>query len=144
VEVAEALSAALAEIDETEGGDAIDLLDDSGMTVERDEDGNLVVTLETDPNPNGNAEDDIDFGVVVAEAEPEGNGTSDTEGDNLLQIQGIDSAFRDRLQNAGLTTFAQIAALTPEELSERTGIPLDRIARYDLIEQARRLSDQQA
>lgn len=145
VEVAEALSAALAEIETAKSGEEVDLLDDSGMTVERDEDGNLVVTMETDPSPNGNAEDEdeIDFGVVVAEAEPEDNEPFATEDDDLLKLQGIGRASLKLLQNAGLTTFAQIAALTPEELGERTGISIEHIKRYDMIEQARRLTDHQ-
>ena len=56
-----------------------------------------------------------------------------TEGDDLTQIDGIGPTFARRLGEAGITTFAQLAALSPEKAREITRVtvqsdPADWIA----------------
>jgi F-type H+-transporting ATPase subunit gamma len=64
--------------------------------------------------------------------------------DDLEVIEGIGPVINRRLNEMGITTFAQIAALTPDEV-ERIGGELDfpgRIERENWIEQARDLHSQ--
>jgi predicted flap endonuclease-1-like 5' DNA nuclease len=42
--------------------------------------------------------------------------------DDLVDINGIGPVFAKRLNEAGITTFAQLAALTPEKAREITGV----------------------
>jgi predicted flap endonuclease-1-like 5' DNA nuclease len=56
--------------------------------------------------------------------------------DNLAEIAGIGPVFRVRLRQAGITSFAQLAKATPEELAAITEQSVDRIARDDWAEQA--------
>ncbi len=63
-----------------------------------------------------------------ADAEPQ-----EAEADDLTQIDGIGPTFARRLAEAGVTTFAQLAALSPEEAREITHVtvqsdPADWIA----------------
>jgi predicted flap endonuclease-1-like 5' DNA nuclease len=43
---------------------------------------------------------------------------ADTERDRLERIKGIGPAFAQRLRKAGITTFAQLAQLSPERIVE--------------------------
>lgn len=61
-------------------------------------------------------------------------------GDDFTQIIGIGSATARRLQQAGIRTYAQLAARTPEELSAIVHISADRIARRGWIARARALA----
>lgn len=67
-------------------------------------------------------------------SEPEANAESHSaEADDLTQIDGIGPTFAKRLAEAGITTFAQLAALSPEEAREITHVtvqsdPADWIA----------------
>ncbi len=56
--------------------------------------------------------------------------------DNLAEIAGIGPVFRVRLRQAGITSFAQLAKATPEELAAITEQSVDRIARDDWAGQA--------
>lgn len=42
--------------------------------------------------------------------------------DDLVDINGIGPVFAKRLNEAGITTFAQLAAMTPEKAREITGV----------------------
>lgn len=157
-EMTEALTAALTESEGTSREEAVDLLSEPGMSIERDEDGSLIITLEANLNPNGMQQDDsgIDYGEIVADSVsldagtgieqlggiPDGVPAAPDAGipaagsDNLQRIRGIGAYFEQKLLQAGITSFAQLAALSPEEVSERTGIPAERIVRNGFIEQA--------
>jgi predicted flap endonuclease-1-like 5' DNA nuclease len=55
------------------------------------------------------------------------------EADDLTQIDGIGPTFASRLSEAGITTFAQLAAISPEDAREITHVtvqsdPADWIA----------------
>lgn len=62
--------------------------------------------------------------------------------DDFTRLKGIGPAFDRRLKEAGITTFAALAALTPEEVSAIIGWPPERIVRDQLLEQAAALSEQ--
>ena len=62
--------------------------------------------------------------AVKAEAkEMAGNGRAALAPDDLTQIKGIGPAFARRLAEAGYTTYADIAAASPEALREATHAP---------------------
>ncbi len=65
------------------------------------------------------------------------------DGDDLKLIRGIGPALERRFHEAGIQTFSQIAAMTPEELavyfSDLTGLSAHRIAQADWVGQARQL-----
>jgi predicted flap endonuclease-1-like 5' DNA nuclease len=59
--------------------------------------------------------------------------------DNLLDIKGIGPTFVNRLNDLGITSFAQLADENPQDLAEKMGgrITAERIAREDWIGQAK-------
>jgi predicted flap endonuclease-1-like 5' DNA nuclease len=59
--------------------------------------------------------------------------------DNLLDIKGIGPTFVKRLNELGITSFAQLAQENPEDLAEKMGgrVTADRIAREQWLEQAK-------
>lgn len=59
--------------------------------------------------------------------------------DNLLDIKGIGPTFVNRLNDLGITSFAQLAEENPQDLAEKMGgrITAERIAREDWIGQAK-------
>lgn len=59
------------------------------------------------------------------EAEPD-----DGEGVTLTDIQGIGSAYADRLEKAGIADVDALAAADPENLAERANISTKRIQRW--------------
>lgn len=64
------------------------------------------------------------------------------EPDDLTQLKGVGPAYAKKLHEAGVTTFAQIAALTPEgieELEEKLNAK-GRVERDGWIEQAKELA----
>jgi predicted flap endonuclease-1-like 5' DNA nuclease/cytoskeletal protein CcmA (bactofilin family) len=63
-----------------------------------------------------------------------------TEGDDFLQIKGIGPTYARRLKEAGFTSYAHLAAATPEALAEAIGWPVDRVRRSEVIDQARVLA----
>ncbi|HET6447070.1 MAG TPA: helix-hairpin-helix domain-containing protein [candidate division Zixibacteria bacterium] len=74
-------------------------------------------------------------GSSVVETETtESTETAETaEADDLTQIDGIGPTFASRLSEAGITTFAQLAAMSPEDAREITHVtvqsdPADWIA----------------
>jgi len=60
--------------------------------------------------------------------------------DDLQQIPGIGPAIARRLHAAGISTFAAVAACTPEELARHTGRSAEQIVRMGWIERARDLA----
>jgi large subunit ribosomal protein L21 len=76
-----------------------------------------------------------------------GRSDGDAEGDDLRAIKGLGAVTASKLREAGITTYAQIAAWTPEQtqdLAERLGIQPGRIASDDWAGQARRLLDERS
>lgn len=65
---------------------------------------------------------------------------NETDGDNLVIIKGVGHVTAQKLQAAGITTFAQLGALSAEELEEKTGIAASRVQRDKIIEQAQYLA----
>lgn len=61
--------------------------------------------------------------------------------DDFTALRGIGPTFDRRLKEAGIRTFAQLAALTPEEAAEIIGWSPQRIISDDLLAQARRLAE---
>ena len=60
------------------------------------------------------------------------------EPDDLAKVWGIGPVYRARLADAGITTFADLAAADPAAVVEATGIPPNRAA--DWIAQAAALA----
>jgi len=74
--------------------------------------------------------------TVKAAAQPRKPGA-----DDLTRIDGIGPVFAQRLNAAGIRTFAQLAALTPEQVADIIGWPAERVIRSQIIGQARALVD---
>ena len=70
------------------------------------------------------------------EDEPAGAGEAPTpaEADDLAEVSGIGPVYRARLADAGITTFARLAAADPDAVVAATGVPPARAA--DWIAQA--------
>ena len=68
--------------------------------------------------------------------EPAGAGETPTpaEADDLAEVSGIGPVYRARLADAGITTFARLAAADPDAVVAATGVPPARAA--DWIAQA--------
>ena len=60
--------------------------------------------------------------------------------DDLTRIVGIGSVFYGRLQDAGITTFSQLAALDAQQIAQTLGCPASRVQRERLREQAQELA----
>ncbi len=76
-------------------------------------------------------------------AAPKKAAKAETAGDDLKQLSGIGPALEKKLHEAGVTTFAQIAAWTPEDVAamdEKLAFK-GRIEREGWIEQARKLAE---
>ncbi len=71
-----------------------------------------------------------------------GAGIPSAEPADFTRLKGIGPAFDLRLKAAGITTFAALAALTPEEISDIIGWPPERVVRDELREQAAALSEE--
>lgn len=59
---------------------------------------------------------------------------------DFTRLKGVGPTFDRRLKEAGITTFAALAAASPEALSAILGWPPERIIRDELIEQAAQLA----
>jgi predicted flap endonuclease-1-like 5' DNA nuclease len=64
------------------------------------------------------------------------------ESDNFLKIRGIGPTFNRRLLDAGITTYRQLAATSPEEIAAIVGWAPERVIRDQLREQAAELAEQ--
>lgn len=62
--------------------------------------------------------------------------------DDLKHIRGIGSVTEQRLHKAGIRSFAQLAAMTPDRLAKSTGLPVHRIIKGNWVGQARKLERQ--
>jgi predicted flap endonuclease-1-like 5' DNA nuclease len=66
-----------------------------------------------------------------------------THKDNFTHIKGIGEVTAQKLYKAGISTFAQLAVLTMEELEQKTDFSEARIRRDKIIEQAEELAKNQ-
>ncbi len=61
--------------------------------------------------------------------------------DDLILIKGIGPVIAQKLNQAGITTFAELGALTPDRLRELVGDVISRLANEeDILAQARRFA----
>ncbi len=67
--------------------------------------------------------------------------TEGAAGDDFTRIRGIGPAFAQRLKQAGLTTFAALAAATPAQVGAILGWPEARVIRGEIIDQAKALTE---
>jgi predicted flap endonuclease-1-like 5' DNA nuclease/cytoskeletal protein CcmA (bactofilin family) len=102
---------------------------------------------EAEPAPAESPEADRGFvtgeemGLSDAERDALRRGAGITgEPDDFLRLRGIGPTFNRRLQEAGVTTYAQMAAMSPEELAQILGWPPERVVRDQLREQAAELA----
>ena len=65
----------------------------------------------------------------------------DVQDDDFTRIKGIGPVFDQRLKNAGIRTFGELAITSPERIAEIIGWPVDRVLRSDLPGQARYFSE---
>ena len=65
---------------------------------------------------------------------------ADATDDDLTRIMGIGPTYAERLRDAGIATFAQMAALEAEEIATVLGCPAARVDRERLREQAMELA----
>lgn len=66
--------------------------------------------------------------------------TAESVSDDLTRIIGIGPTYAERLRDAGITTFSQMAALDAEEIAGVLGCPAARVERERLREQAGELA----
>ena len=69
--------------------------------------------------------------------------SADTLSDDLTRIAGIGPTYAERLRNAGIATFSQMAVLEAEEIAAVLGCPAARVERGRLREQAAELAGPQ-
>jgi len=83
-----------------------------------------------------------DLGLTQAErnALQAGAGMPPGQSADFTRLKGIGPTFDQRLKEAGITTFAALAGLTPEAISAIIGWPPERIVRDELREQATALA----
>jgi predicted flap endonuclease-1-like 5' DNA nuclease len=63
--------------------------------------------------------------------------------DDFTRIKGIGPVFDRRLKEAGVRTFADLAATPAEQIAEIVGWPLERVTRSDIPGQARHFAENQ-
>ena len=81
--------------------------------------------------------------ITVLEAELQAAGAAPAQPDRLEKIKGIGKVFATRLNEAGIYTFAQLAALTPEQLEQTLEAESFQAANFeDWITQAKVLAEQ--
>lgn len=67
-----------------------------------------------------------------------------TGDDDFFRIRGISAPVSQRLLEASIHSFAELAAMTPAAVAEVTGLPANRVKELELIGQAQRLSEEQS
>lgn len=72
--------------------------------------------------------------VLAAQAE-------EVQDDSFVRIKGIGPVFEQRLKNAGIRTFGELAITPPERIAEIIGWPVERVLRSDINGQARYFSE---
>jgi predicted flap endonuclease-1-like 5' DNA nuclease len=84
-----------------------------------------------------------ELGLSDAERDALRSGTGlESRPDDFLRIRGIGPTFNQRLKEAGVTSYAQMANLSTEELAQILGWPPERVVRDQLREQAAELASQ--
>ena len=108
----------------------------AGSPAEKEEmsDEDATVSEEGPGPPTAQAQEDSDS--LPADA------ASQDPPDDLTRIMGIGSVFSERLQEAGITTFSQLAALDAQQIAQTLGCPASRVQRERLREQAQELAGQ--
>lgn len=86
-------------------------------------------------SPAPEREEEPEEGQKAGQAEE-----AELRADDLQAISGIGPAFEQRLKDAGITRYAQIAALSEEEIRERINLDPWRGDVASWIEQAQRLT----
>jgi hypothetical protein len=76
----------------------------------------------------------------MAEHDPPEPAPADQRRDDFRKIVGIGAKSEQRLHDAGILTYQDLAARSPEQLAELTGVSAGRITNDDWIGQARRLA----
>ena len=74
---------------------------------------------------------------------PSADSAAPAKPDDLTRLAGIGPVFSERLQDAGITTFSQLAALDEEKIAEALDWSASRVARERLRERAEELADEQ-
>jgi predicted flap endonuclease-1-like 5' DNA nuclease len=74
---------------------------------------------------------------------PPADSDAPAEPDDLTRLAGIGPVFSERLRDAGITTFSQLAALDEEQIAEALDWSASRVARERLRERAEELADEQ-
>ena len=74
---------------------------------------------------------------------PPADSAAPAKPDDLTRLAGIGPVFSERLQDAGITTFSQLAALDEEKIAEALDWSASRVARERLRERAEELADEQ-
>lgn len=80
-----------------------------------------------------------------APSSSEASATTGAEGDDLRAIKGLGAVAAEKLRGAGVTTYAQIAAWTPDEARDialRLELQPGRVASDDWVGQAQTLLDE--
>ncbi len=93
--------------------------------------------------PPVTAEESSDNTVTVHRAEapaPEAP-ASKNGADDFTRINGIGAVFQQRLNAAGIRTFAQLAAMMPEQIADVIGWPTARVVQAQIVAQAQWLAD---
>jgi len=97
------------------------------------------------PRTEGDAysDDAADNTVTVHRPETPASQTapqpSKSGADDFTRVNGIGAVFQQRLNAAGVRTFAQLAAMTPEQIADIIGWPTKRVEKAQIIEQAKNL-----
>ena len=73
---------------------------------------------------------------------PPADSAAPAKPDDLTRLAGIGPVFSERLQDAGITTFSQLAALDEEKIAEALDWSASRVARERLRERAEELADE--
>lgn len=102
----------------------------------QDEEESEATSEELPPGLETSAELDL----TAEEAESLRQGAETPEAADFTRIRGIGPTFDRRLKEANVRTFAQLAAMTPEAISEILGWSPERVIRDQLIEQAQELA----
>jgi hypothetical protein len=76
----------------------------------------------------------------VTPHDPPKSTPADQPADDFREITGIGATYERRLHDAGILTYQDLAARSPEQLAEVTGVSAARIASENWTGQARRLS----
>lgn len=86
----------------------------------------ISLTVPREPEPPSFRPPPVPHAPSKADAPP-APATADTAADDLTAVDGVGPVYAARLADAGITTFAGLAALSEDELSEILGSRLSRI-----------------